>query len=177
MVKRFIKRYVPEHQDLKEQTYLRLFGSRLHDPNLWHLNRRSVAGALGVGMFVAFIPLPGQAIIAAAAAIALRINLPLAVATIFITNPLTIPPFFYATYRLGAWLLGIPHRPFEIELSLSWLWHETGLIWLPLLVGSLTTGVVLGLLVYGSVRLLWRISVIRRRRSRPLKNPKTGINI
>jgi uncharacterized protein (DUF2062 family) len=183
MDKRFFKRYVPEHHKFKQHPHLRVFGDRLHDPNLWHLNRRSVSGALGVGTFIAFIPLPGQAIMAAAAAIALRVNLPLAVAIIFVTNPITIPPVFYATYRFGAWLLGTPPHPFSIELSLSWLLQETSLIWLPLVVGSLTAGTVLGLLVYGIVRLAWRISVVRRRRSRlfksakPVKSAKPGIDL
>jgi uncharacterized protein (DUF2062 family) len=175
MSRRFIKRYMPERHSFNQQKGLRLFGERLHDPNLWHLNRRSVAGALGIGTFVALLPVPGQVIIAAAAAIGLRINLPLAVATVFITNPITIPPVFYSTYRLGAWMLGIQSHPFRIELSLHWLMQETGLIWFPLVVGSLTTGTVLGLLVYGMVRLAWRISVIRRWRRKPSKPAKRGI--
>ncbi|MEE4379065.1 MAG: DUF2062 domain-containing protein [Candidatus Competibacteraceae bacterium] len=167
MFRRFFKHYMPERHSFNQQKGLRFFGERLHDPNLWHLNRRSVAGALGMGTFVAFIPIPGQFIIAAAAAIALRINLPLTIATIFITNPLTIPPMFYYSYRLGAWMLGIPPRAFRIELSLDWFLQETGLIWFPLVVGSLTAGAILGLVVYGAIRLAWRISVIRRWRSKP----------
>jgi uncharacterized protein (DUF2062 family) len=164
MARRFLKRYLPNHQSIREHRHLRFLGKRLHDPNLWHLNRRSVAGAMGVGVVVAFIPLPGQVIIAAFAAIWLRINLPLTVTTVFITNPFTMPPVFYFTYKVGVWMLGTPPQPFAFELSLHWLWHKAGAIWAPLLIGSLTVGVLLGTTVYGVVRLLWRLQVIRRRR-------------
>ena len=69
MPKRLIKKFFPDPETIKEHKHLKVFGSLLYDPNLWHLNRRSFAGALAVGLFVAFIPLPTQMIIAAALAI------------------------------------------------------------------------------------------------------------
>ncbi|MEZ5583385.1 MAG: DUF2062 domain-containing protein [Candidatus Competibacteraceae bacterium] len=95
------------------------------------------------------MPVPGQFIIAGGGGHQPADQSTLTVATIFITNPITIPPMFYSCYRLGAWMLGIPPYPFRIQLSLSWLLHETSLIWFPLVVGSLTVGVVLGLNIYG----------------------------
>jgi len=161
MVKRLLKRYIPDHHSVRENKHLRLFGNRLHDPNLWHLNRRSVAGAIGIGTFIAFVPIPGHIIMAAASAIWLRINLPLTLITIFITNPVTIPPIFYFTYKAGAWLLGTPPRTFTFEFSLQWLLHETSTIFLPLLVGSLAVGTLLGAISYAAVRFAWRIYVWR----------------
>jgi len=38
----------------------------LHDPGLWHLNRRSIAGTFTVGMFVMYLPPLGQLPISAA---------------------------------------------------------------------------------------------------------------
>jgi uncharacterized protein (DUF2062 family) len=164
MPKRLIKRYMPDPHKFHEHKHLQLFGKGLHDPNLWHLNRRSAAGALGAGVFTALLPLPGQMIIAAAAAILLRVNLPLAVATVWITNPFTFAPVFYFSYRVGAWLLGTPQQKFTLSLSLDWLLHETDSIWLPLLVGSLCVGLLLSIVVYATVRLAWRMYVIRKRR-------------
>ncbi|MGB1541119.1 MAG: DUF2062 domain-containing protein, partial [Cycloclasticus sp.] len=77
---------------------LKVFGPLIHNQNVWHLNRRSFAGAISVGLFIAFIPLPAQMLIAAAAAIALHVNLPVAVATVWVSNPITMPPLFYAAY-------------------------------------------------------------------------------
>ncbi|MDQ2695419.1 MAG: DUF2062 domain-containing protein [Pseudomonadota bacterium] len=164
MPRRVIKRYMPDHQWVREHKHLQHFGELLHDPNLWHLNRRSVAGAAGLGIFVAFIPVPMQMVLAAAGAILLRVNLPLAVAGVWITNPVTMPPIYYFTYKVGTWLLRAPPRPFEFELSLNWLWHEAGAVLWPLLVGSLSVGLVAGCLAYAAVRLLWRLHVVLRRR-------------
>ncbi len=163
MPKRFIKRFLPDHISIRKHKHLQLLGDRLHDPNLWHLNRRSVAGAMGVGVFFAFVPLPMQMLMAAAAAIWLRINLPIAVAMVWITNPVTMAPIFFFTYKVGTWLLGTRPHQFTFEPTLGWFMTEAGAIGYPLLVGSLAIGTVLGLLVYGTVRLAWRIHIIRRR--------------
>ena len=58
MPKKLIKRYMPDHRQIREHKHLQLFGSLLHDPNLWHLNRRSAAGAFAVGLFVRLYPFP-----------------------------------------------------------------------------------------------------------------------
>ncbi len=163
-MRRFFKRVMPDHRTFHSRKGMKIFGSRLQQPDLWHCNRRSVAGALGFGIFVAFIPVPMQTILAAAGAIWLRFNLPLAVAMVFITNPLTMPPMFYFTYKVGVWLLNAPPKPFQFELSFEWLMERTGAIWWPLLTGSLVVGVIAGIIVYFGVRFWWRIMVVRRRR-------------
>jgi uncharacterized protein (DUF2062 family) len=180
MPKRLIKRYLPDPHSFREHKHLRVFGERLHDPNLWHLNRRSVAGALGAGVFTALVPFPGQMIAAAAAAMVLRVNLPLSVVTVWITNPFTFAPIFYFTYRVGAWLLGMPQQAFTLQFSIDWLLQETGNIWLPLVVGSLFVGAVLSVIVYATVRVAWRLYIIIRRRRfvrhrRTLKPPSKSM--
>jgi ABC-type glycerol-3-phosphate transport system substrate-binding protein len=69
MPKRLIKRWLPDQDKLKEHKHLRLFGKLLLDASLWHLNRRSAAGAFAVGLFMAWIPLPCQMLLAAGGAI------------------------------------------------------------------------------------------------------------
>ncbi|MEW8398672.1 MAG: DUF2062 domain-containing protein, partial [Candidatus Thiodiazotropha sp.] len=65
MPKRLIKSLLPHHEEVRNHKHLKLFGSLMHDPNLWHLNRHSVSGAFAVGIFMAFIPLPLQMVFAA----------------------------------------------------------------------------------------------------------------
>ncbi len=143
-----------------------MFGTLLHDPNLWHLNRHSVAGATAVGLFTAFLPIPFQMVVAAALAIAFRVNLPISVVLVWVTNPLTMGPIYYACYKLGAWILDVPPR--HVHFSLSWAWFsgEFLAVWKPLLLGCLLAGLSCALLGSLFVRLAWRAMVVRNWRLR-----------
>lgn len=167
MPRRFIKRYLPDFHAIRARREIRWLGRLLEDPYLLHLNRRSVAGGVACGLFVAFIPLPGQMPLAALIAVVLRANLLLAVALVWITNPITMPAIFYFTYVTGTWIIGAPvtaHIGFEP--SLHWFWEQFERIWKPLIVGSLSVGFVLALAGYGAVHLLWRLHIVRQLRHR-----------
>ena len=94
MPRKFLRRFLPAAHQIRREGTLKVFGALLHNPNLWHLNRNSVAGAVSVGLFIAFVPAPGQMVLAAAAAIAVGRNLPIAVLMVWVSNPLTMPPLF-----------------------------------------------------------------------------------
>lgn len=162
MPRKFFKRYMPDHARVREHRFLQLFGDLLHDPNLWHLNRRSASGAVAIGLFIAFMPIPLQMVSAAALAIALRVNLPVSVALVWLTNPITIPPMFYSAYKVGTWVLDVPAREFHVELSVQWLASEIGTIWKPLLTGCFLVGGLSALLGYLAVRGLWRLQLVRQ---------------
>jgi uncharacterized protein (DUF2062 family) len=169
MPKHLIRKITPDHEKIRNHKHLKIFGALLHDANLWHLNRRSAAGAFGVGLFMAFVPLPSQMLLAAAAAIPLRVNLPLSVALVWITNPLTIPPMFYFAYWVGTLVLGQPPQSIEFELTWECLVEGLGGIWQPLLLGSFICSVISATVGYFGVRALWRLHVvnhIKRRRQR-----------
>ncbi len=171
MPKRLIKRYLPDHRQIREHKHLRVFGTLLHDSNLWHLNRRSVAGAFAVGLFCAFLPIPMQMVVAAAAAILFRVNLPVSVALVWITNPLTMAPIYYFAYRLGAWVMGQPLQVVPTEFSFDQILNGLGAVWLPLLVGCFILSSVSAVVGYFAVRGLWRLYVVRqwRRKKQRLK--------
>lgn len=169
MPRKLIRRYLPDHKKIREHKHLRCFGTLLHDPNLWHLNRRSVSGAVFVGVICAWIPVPFQMIIAAAAAILVRVNLPIAVGLVWITNPLTMPPMFYFAYKLGAWTLGTPTHEFNFELSFDWLMAELGQIGGPFLLGCFMVGLTSAILSYFVVQLFWRFHVFQYIKKRRLR--------
>lgn len=169
MPRRIIRRYLPDHCKMREHPQLRRFGARLHDGNLWHLNRRSVSGGVAAGLFWAFVPMPFQMLPAAACAIWLRVNLPIAATLVWVTNPLTLPPVWYASYRLGAWMLQLPPTEPQLELSLTALIAGMSGLWKPLLLGGVTLGVVLAIAGFVTVRLAWRLYVVRQRRRRVLR--------
>lgn len=172
MAKKLIRRYLPEAHRIRDHKHLRLFGRLLHDPNLWHLNRRSVSGAFAVGLFMAFVPMPFQMIPAAALAILFRVNLPIAVALVWITNPVTVAPVFYFCYGLGAWLLDTPVRAVEFHISLEWISTELIRIWKPFLLGSFLVSTVCASIGFFGMRALWRWHVIREWEQRKLKRGK-----
>ncbi|MEQ8861366.1 MAG: DUF2062 domain-containing protein [Pseudomonadales bacterium] len=134
----------------------------LNEPELWHLHRRSAAGATFIGLFCAFLPVPFQMLIAALLAVLFRCNLPISVVLVWITNPLTITPMFYFAYRLGAWLLDLQLEVGTIRLSWEWLSSHVGTIGWPLLFGSLVCGWVTGVTGMVLVRVAWRLHVLRR---------------
>ena len=166
MPRRLFKRYMPDPTSIREHKSLRFFGKLLHDPNLWHLNRHSVARAMGVGLFAALIPMPMQMLLAASLAIPLRGNLPIAVSLVWLTNPLTMPPVFFVTYMTGAWLLQVPPRSLPDSITVEWVTGQLAILWQPFLLGSVVCAIVLGLLGYCSTLFYWRWWVGRQWRRR-----------
>ncbi|MGY3903769.1 DUF2062 domain-containing protein [Aeromonas lusitana] len=171
MPKRLIKRWLPDQDKLKEHKHLRLFGKLLLDANLWHLNRRSAAGAFAVGLFMAWIPLPCQMLLAAGGAIACRVNLPLSVALVWLSNPFTMPPLFYAAYLVGCQLLGQPTQHFDIQFTWVWLVSVFETLAPPLLLGSLVLALLSSLIGYALIRTFWRINTVRQWQKRKVARP------
>ncbi|MES9853433.1 MAG: DUF2062 domain-containing protein [Candidatus Thiodiazotropha sp. L084R] len=176
MPKRLIKRFLPHHDQVRNHKHLQIFGNLLHDPNLWHLNRHSVSGAFAVGLFMAFLPFPFQMIFAAAAAIFFRVNLPLSVALVWITNPITIPPMFYFAYRVGTSITGdeVALEPFHF--SLEWLQSAGFEILIPLLVGSLVCATVSSIVGYSLILWIWRWRVVEKWKSRRHNSPSPKVS-
>jgi len=164
MPRKFLRRYLLDRNAVRANWLLRRLESQLHHPRLWHLNRRSVAGATALGVFVAFLPIPFQMITVSLGALWLRVNLPLSLSLIFITNPFTMGPVFFSCYRLGAWLLDYPLLAFAPDRPmLGQLLAQLDRIWLPLWTGSLVVGVALALAAYSLVRIAWCAHILHRR--------------
>jgi len=161
MPKDFIKRYLPSPEKIRDIKALQFLGDILHQPNLWHINRHSIARAFLIGVFWCFIPIPFQMVAAALFAIWFNGNLPLSVALVWITNPLTMPPIFYFNYRVGAWILHRPTLPFDFELSWQWISHRLVEVGVPLYLGSVVCGLVFGALLFFLIHILWRRKVRR----------------
>lgn len=159
MPKKFLKRVIPKPEKVRSIESLRVLGDILHEPNLWHINRHSVSRAFLVGIFMAFIPMPFQMLAAAGAALMINANLPLSVALVWISNPFTMPPIFYFSYKVGAWLLDRPIITFEFQLSWSWLSERITEIGIPLYVGSLAVATVASCSAYLIIQYLWRRKV------------------
>ncbi len=166
MEKKLFKHYIPTQKQIRESTLLSCLGDYIHQSNLWHFNRHSVSKAFAIGLFCMWLPFPMQSLLAAGVAIFTCANLPLSVALVFVTNPITIPPMFYFAYWLGTVLLQTPTMPFDFQVTAEWLSQMIGHIWQPLVVGCLILAVLSGILGYLSIQLLWRINILRRWKGR-----------
>lgn len=163
---------MPDHEKIRDHKSLRFLGTLLHDPNILHLNRRSVSGAFAVGLFFAWVPVPFQMLLGAIGAILFRVNLPISVGLVWITNPLTMPPLFYFAYKVGTWVLNVPTHKYHFELTWDWLMSELGAIWEPFLLGCLICGTVSAVLGFVTLRAYWRYHVARSWQKRHSKRQK-----
>jgi len=166
MPKHLIKRFTPSPEKLKAHPHLKYFGSKIQDPSLWGLNRRSAAGAVAVGIFCAWLPIPFQMVVAAFLAILFRVNLPLSVALVWISNPITMPPLFYMGYRLGASILQQPLMEFDFELSYEWIANALGTIAPAMFLGCLIIGCICSLVSYWGFTLFWRYNTAKKWKQR-----------
>lgn len=170
MPKQFLKKYMPNPELLKKHKNLQFLGEKLHDPNLWHLNRRSVSLAFAIGLFCAWIPTPTQMALASIGAFYFRGNLPIAVGLVWITNPITMPPLFYFAYQVGLSVLNMPTAEFSLEAVLS------GNLWMPFLTGCLIVGVICSAMAYFAVQTFWYYHVSRQWTRRQKKRGQKAAN-
>ena len=184
-MRKLLRTYLPDHQTICANRWLAPFADTLLHPRLWHLNRRSAAGAVAVGLFCGLIPGPFQMMGAAVGALVLRVNLPLALFTTLYTNPLTILPLYVVAFALGKLALGQIGEaaeftpPPEHGAAGTMVWLGQLLDWMiglgmPLALGLVLLASLLALIGYVSVRLLWHLYLVRswRRRVRLRQRPK-----
>ena len=179
MPRKFFRKYVPDADKVRATRLVRFFGGWLQHPNLWCLNRRSVAGAVAIGLFSGLVPGPLQMLMALLLAIPLRRNLPVALVVTLYTNPFTIVPLYVLAYGYGKLLLGVSRddsriEPFEMDWSEFWTsMHALG-DWMvglgkPLALGLPALAVTLAVLGYFIVDLAWRAHVVYAWRARARK--------
>ena len=168
MPKLILNKLMPDPEWVKNHKNLQFLGDKLHDPNFWHINRRSVAKAFAVGLFAAWIPVPGQMMLAASSALFYRANLPIALMLVWLSNPITIPPFFYMAFRLGLWLLGRPAPTDNFEFSLESVMSGLSNAWEPFLLGCLLLGITCSCAGYWGITYFWRYRVSKKWATRKL---------
>ena len=168
----WVRRHIPTQQSLERSRLLRPFARQLGQPALWRLNRRSVPRGVALGLFVGVIIPVMHTAIAALLAVPARANIAVTAMFTLVVNPLTIPPIYYAAYRLGAWEL---HHDAQIinpataervsgELSqiMFWLHHASG----PIAMGVLTIAFASAFLGYLISAILWRFRLGKQWRRR-----------
>jgi len=126
------------------------------------INRKMVTRALFVGICIGLIPMPFQMLLVLGMIFFFKFNVPIALAMVWLSNPLTMPFMYYVEYTTGAYILGM--EKLSVELSLTWFENNFSRIFIPLYVGTLFYALTLAPLVYVSVNWLWIRSVRKERR-------------
>jgi uncharacterized protein (DUF2062 family) len=103
---RRLRRLLPTRERLHKSRWLAWLGPRLHNPILWRWSRHEVALGAALGVFFSLILPLAHMPLSAAAAVAMRANIPMAMAATWVINPVTMAPIYYSAYRLGNWVVG-----------------------------------------------------------------------
>ena len=157
----------------------------------------SIARGGALGIWVGLTPTVGaQMLIVTALAVPMRANLPVSLAMVWISNPLTVVPLYFAFYLLGALLLGQGHSGWDEFRDLlvarldAFASGETGLIdtmlglgheifW-PMVVGSIVLASLVAVPTYYLLYSAARRAQARRQRdasaspARPAKGTPGG---
>ena len=190
-----LRRLLPSRHALGENRWLRWLGPALHHPRLWHSSRRGIAMGSALGVFFGFLVPIAQIPLAATAAVMLRANVPTAVASTLVTNPITFPPVYYAAWRVGGWVLGedvrnpppppvVSYYFYDDDIATqtahvaaapgatgNWFqrtWQQIAGVGRPLVVGLVIFACGFGSLVYLLIHLGW-MAYIRLKRRRRLR--------
>jgi len=171
--------HLPTRETIQHNRFLRPFAKQLSQPNLWHFNHRSVPRGVALGLGVGVIIPVMHIVVAAVLAIPTRANVLLAAAFTLLVNPLTMPPLYYAAYRVGLWELhheqaidpnAAAQASGELAHLLFWVHEASG----PIALGVLTLAVGIAAIGYvvswvlwnGWVRSKWRARRLARRAAR-----------
>jgi len=129
------------------------------------VNRKMVARAVLVGMFIAMIPMPMQMLAVMAVAPFFRFNVPIGVSLVWITNPFTMPVIYYIEYITGNFLL-MQEGVHDINLSMQWFLDNMADIAIPLYVGTAFYSLVFSIGGYYLINWLWKLSVHSEKKKR-----------
>jgi uncharacterized protein (DUF2062 family) len=176
LIRQWTRRFQPVVDRITSNPAIRRYAPALASPGLWHLNRRSTARAVAIGLFCGLIPGPLQMICAGALCLVWRANFPLSVITTLYTNPFTIVPLYLVAYELGRLFFPSTGPPAAFVMPpdagilgmLPSLWDWMVRLGKPLAAGLVLLATTLAALGYAAVRIAWRIHVVRawRRRAR-----------
>jgi len=121
-------------------------------------NRKSITRGISIGAFWALIPMPMQMAGVMAVTPFVKFNVPIAIAVVWLSNPITYPPMFYIEYVTGNWLLGRDSLA-NIELSMEWFKANWDLIATSMYTGALFYATVVNFIMYHALNWLWIRSV------------------
>ena len=150
--KRWLKR-IPTKRKLIKNKYLGFISHRLHDRRLWRFDHHSVPIACGIGVFVAFLPIPFQMVLSVIIGLFARANLLLCIALVWISNPITMGPILYFCYKVGEVFIKPSSKALSKHAQSSDIFSQLNIIWQPLILGCFICAAIAGLGSYLIIRI------------------------
>jgi uncharacterized protein (DUF2062 family) len=176
-LRRLADKATPSREEVLESRWLKPFGKRIRQSDLWRFTRRSVPRGVFAGLFIGiFLMIPGLQIVGAALmCMPMRGNVPVAAAMTFLSNPATTPFFLIAAIALGNKL------GFRADLAAFEALYSSGAgfsRWSQWLLSDAAPAMISGLFLialvsafvgYGVSIVVWRwwVAAKWRRRTRP----------
>ncbi|TDU68135.1 hypothetical protein EI77_03252 [Prosthecobacter fusiformis] len=154
-------RFFKHPRKLKTRPVMRWFARHFLDKRVWRPTQHTFAGGMAVGTFVTLQLLPIQMPSAVILAAVFRVNIPIAIAMCWVSNPVTMAALIPLEYNVGKWALAflteVPSTPFPTKFP-----EHVAEMWLALrehapvmLFGGVILGAVLVPVSYVLTYLIW----------------------
>ncbi|MGB1260974.1 MAG: DUF2062 domain-containing protein, partial [Akkermansiaceae bacterium] len=158
------------HPQIRKRPWLTALTRPLFSRDLWQPCRFTIAGGLSIGLFCAMLPIPFQMLLAALASMRARVNIPIAMAACWVSNPFTQIWIWLSQERLGDWIRSKSDshmlHMFDFERRVLDL---VTLNIASFIVGFLAMGVILSLLAYP---IVYGISAFLPNRGKNVRFPR-----
>ncbi|OUV03475.1 MAG: hypothetical protein CBC42_03200 [Betaproteobacteria bacterium TMED82] len=190
---RAYKRFLPKKETILKNRFVKWLGPGLLHPQLWRFSRKGVALGVGIGIFFGFLIPLAQIPVSAISATVLRANVPTAIASTLITNPVTFAPIYVVAYKIGNNLLGervnpssldkvskgitpldLPNEQVETNDDMG-LFKNLLSVSKPLAVGLALFAVAGSLTTYFSILFFWWLWIKLKRRARKFKSVRRNV--
>ena len=142
------------HPRLRHRDWWQALTHALFERRLWMPCRDTVATGLAIGLFFAVMPVPLQMIFAGVIAMRFRSNVPIAMASCWLSNPVTNVPIWAFQLFLGNWLQSFLHLPMPEILGMQKHLPGVGMVHAgTFILGAIASGFLLALLAFPLVHL------------------------
>lgn len=164
---KWIKKHTPSTKSLHKLVMLQKLEPYFKSDFYWSRDHQAIARGVAAGLAGAVIP-GFQIFYAAILATLLRGNLPVALISTLVSNPLTFAPISYSIYHIGALIIRNGNDEFVLK-DFVWDFSSLHAFWFNVsgwtaqfgkayLVGLPFVSVCLGLIGYFGTLLIWKIT-------------------
>ena len=175
----WFRSHIPTRESVERNRWLRPVAHRILAPSLWRFNRRSVPRAVALGTFAGILFPFAHMLLAAIMSLPFRANVPTAVGTTLINNPITFLPIQGLAYKIGYWVLRldseVPGQPIATNVAANAGWLHSlvqggpAKYFVPWLVGLVIIATLLSATGYFTTKFAWRLKIARKWRRRHVK--------